>query len=81
VGAISVSLLVLITHEHSYIGVFLVTIAIGSSGFVYGAGFLVTFNDVGGRFSGMALAISNTLASVPGCIAPQITGILTKNVT
>ncbi len=42
---------------------------------------MVNYNDIGGKFSGIVLGISNTVNSLTGIVAPSLVGILTKNVT
>lgn len=47
---------------------------------MWGAGHLVNINDISGPFSGILFGISNTIATVPGFVAPALVGIITKNV-
>ena len=47
----------------------------------YGAGFLVSYNDIAGVYSGIVFSIANTLGTIPGFIAPYAVSLLTKNVT
>jgi hypothetical protein len=78
---ISVLLLVLVTCNYPYVGVFLVTVGLAFSGLTYGSGFLVNYNDVGGAYAGMVFGISNTIGTLSGIVAPYLVGALTKNVT
>ncbi|RNA04079.1 sialin [Brachionus plicatilis] len=47
---------------------------------LWGAGHLVNINEISGPFSGIVFGVSNTLATIPGIIAPYVVGVLTKNV-
>jgi len=38
------------------------------SGLTYGAGFLVNYTEIGGRFSGMVFGLSNTIGTLSGMI-------------
>lgn len=51
-----------------------------NSGFGYGAGFMVNYNDIAGQYAGLILGIGNTFATIPGFIAPAIVGALTTKV-
>jgi ACS family sodium-dependent inorganic phosphate cotransporter-like MFS transporter 5 len=77
---ISVLLLIPVTCNYPYVGVFLVTVGLAFSGLTYGSGFLVNYNDVGGAFSGMVFGISNTIGTLSGIVAPYLVGALTRNV-
>lgn len=46
-----------------------------------GAGFLVNINEIGGDYAGILCGISNTIATLPGILAPLIVGIITSNVS
>jgi hypothetical protein len=41
---------------------------------------MLGYNDIGGRWSGMVLGLSNTINSLAGIVAPFLVGFLTKNV-
>ena len=69
-----------VTCQHPYVGVALLVVGVATIGCQYGGGFLVNYNDVCGRYSGMTLGIANTFASVPGVLAPYLVGFVTKNV-
>ena len=40
----------------------------------------MNINEISGPFSGIVLGVSNTIATIPGIVAPYIVGIITKNV-
>lgn len=40
----------------------------------------MSFNDVGGTFSGIIYGFANTLAMIAGFMAPFLMGLLTSNV-
>jgi ACS family sodium-dependent inorganic phosphate cotransporter-like MFS transporter 5 len=69
-----------VTCQHPYVGVALLVLGVATIGCQYGGGFLVNYNDVCGRYSGMTLGIANTFASVPGVLAPFFVSFITKNV-
>lgn len=50
------------------------------SGFLYGGGYLVSFNDVGGPLAGIIYGVANTIAMIAGFLAPFLMGILTTEV-
>lgn len=47
---------------------------------LWGAGHLVNINEISGPFSGIVFGLSNTIATIPGIIAPYVVGVITKNV-
>ena len=67
--------------ENPYAGVALLTIILGTTGCAYGAGFIVNYNDIAGSYAGLSFGLANTFGTIPGFIAPQIVGAITKNVT
>ena len=69
-----------VTCRQPYVGVALLVIGIAAIGCQYGAGLIVNYNDICGKFAGMAFGIGNTFASVPGILAPYLVGFVTKNV-
>ena len=71
----------LVTCNTPYVGVALLVLGVSSIGFQYGGGFLVNYNDVCGKYSGITLGIANTFASIPGILAPYLVGFVTKNVS
>jgi len=56
----------------------LVLSVISCSGFALGAGYTVNFLDLTGAHSGALMAVSNTLATVPGIAGVYLTGFLKK---
>lgn len=46
-----------------------------------GAGYLVNINDIAGPFSGIVFGLSNTIATLPGIISPNLASAITKNVS
>jgi ACS family sodium-dependent inorganic phosphate cotransporter-like MFS transporter 5 len=40
----------------------------------------ININDISGPYTSILFGISNTLATVPGILAPYVVGVLTKNV-
>jgi ACS family sodium-dependent inorganic phosphate cotransporter-like MFS transporter 5 len=71
--------LIFVNCQYPYLGVLCIAIGLAFTGLTYGSGFLVNYNDVGGRFSGMVFGISNTIGTLSGIVAPYLVGILTKN--
>ncbi len=51
----------------------LLTATVGFSGFA-SAGYGASFIDVSPQYSGIILAISNTIATIPGIVAPIVIG-------
>ena len=49
-------------------------------GLTYGSGFLVTFNDIGGKFAGIVFSLSNTIGMLSGVFSPYVVAILTTHV-
>ena len=70
----------LVDCAHPYLGVFLLAFGVGFLGCCVGAGYQVNFNEIGGRYSGLLLSVSNTFATISGIVAPYIVGLLTPNV-
>lgn len=50
------------------------------SGCQYGGGYLVNFNDIGGKYSGVVYGIAHTIGGAAAVILPSLIGILTPNV-
>ena len=69
-----------VTCATPYVGVVMLAIAVGFSGFQYG-GFLVNHVDIAPRYAGLLFGISNTAATLPGIIAPYTIGKITTNVS
>ena len=53
VPMLSVIGLIFVTCENPYIGVLLITVGLAFTGLSYGSGFLVNFQDIGGKFTGI----------------------------
>lgn len=45
-----------------------------------GAGYLVNINDIAGPYSGIVFGLSNTIATLPGIISPNLASLITKHV-
>ena len=57
-----------------------INLTIFLSGCQYSSGFLVSYNDVAGVYSGIVFSIANSLGAIAGFLAPYLVGIITKNV-
>lgn len=42
---------------------------------------MINANDIAGNYAGIAFGLSNTIAIIPGIIAPYIVGLLTPHVS
>ncbi|KFD58629.1 hypothetical protein M514_00322 [Trichuris suis] len=62
---------------NSAAAVALLTLSVGFSG-LCGGGFFVNYLDLCPQYTGLVFGISNTLATIPGILGPNITGWLTK---
>ena len=58
--------------------VLFLVLGIGFSG-LNAIGYAVHHLDIAPRYAGVLMGLSNTFASTPGFISPQITGFVTKN--
>ncbi|KAA0200023.1 hypothetical protein HAZT_HAZT001236 [Hyalella azteca] len=58
--------------------VMILTLAVGLSGLDH-AGHLCAFQELAPNFAGTLTGISNTVATLPGFLAPQLTGYLTRD--
>jgi sulfite exporter TauE/SafE len=63
------------------LGVALLTLGVATDSSMTGAGYLVNMNDIAGPYSGIIFGISNTFGTLPGLLAPLITGLITKDRT
>lgn len=70
--------LAFVTCEMPYLGVGILVIGLSSTGFSYGCGFMVNYNDIAGSYAGLMFGIANTFGTCPGFIAPYLVGLLTK---
>jgi hypothetical protein len=59
---------------------FLLTMSNNRSGFQYGGGYLVNFNDIGGPFSGVIYGLANTIGGISTIFLPFLIGFVAKNV-
>jgi len=55
--------------------VLLVTLGLGVAA-ICNSGYNANYLEVGGRFSGVLLSVGNTLATLPGILAPVLTGVV-----
>lgn len=46
-----------------------------------GGGFIININEIGGIYSGVLCGVSNSIATLPGIIAPYLVGAMTSNVS
>jgi ACS family sodium-dependent inorganic phosphate cotransporter-like MFS transporter 5 len=70
-----------VTCENVALGVALLTLGVATDSSMTGAGYLVNMNDIAGPYSGIIFGISNTFGTLPGLLAPLITGLITKDRT
>uniref|UniRef100_A0A914UMH7 Sialin n=1 Tax=Plectus sambesii TaxID=2011161 RepID=A0A914UMH7_9BILA len=68
------------TCEQRYLAVALITIGQGLSGFQV-AGFLINHMDIAPRFAGTLFGLTNTIATIPGMVAPIVASAMTPNNT
>lgn len=68
----------LLSASHRFLIVICVTIAIGSCGLAW-ASFGVNHLDIGAHFAGILMGLSNCIGSMPGIIAPTLTGYIVDN--
>jgi hypothetical protein len=47
---------------------------------LYGAGYLVNFNEIGGSYSGIIYGFASTISVGASILAPFLVGVLTENV-
>ncbi|XP_052061714.1 uncharacterized transporter slc-17.2-like [Mytilus californianus] len=66
--------------EKKYLAVLFLCLAVTMSGFTR-AGYSVNHIDVAPKYSGIMLGICNTMATIPGMVAPLVAGALTPNDT
>ncbi|XP_067658569.1 uncharacterized transporter slc-17.2-like isoform X1 [Haliotis asinina] len=69
-----------VNAEHRYVAIALLTIAMWFMG-LSTAGYLVNFVDFAPRHAGILVGISNTIASLPGMVAPLLAGVMTPHKT
>ncbi|KAL8600599.1 hypothetical protein ACOMHN_062470 [Nucella lapillus] len=66
---------------HSTGAVTLLTLGVAMTGCLYGAGLYINFSDLSPRHAGVLYGISNTIATIPGFVAPIVIGFITQNQT
>ncbi|XP_046577943.1 uncharacterized transporter slc-17.2-like [Haliotis rubra] len=69
-----------VDEEHRYYAVAMITIALWFLG-MSSAGYIVNSVDFAPRHAGILFGISNSVATIPGTIAPLLAGALTPNKT
>ncbi|ODM91702.1 Sialin, partial [Orchesella cincta] len=57
-----------------------ITLSVGLGGFAW-AGFSVNHLDIGPRYAGILMGISNTFATIPGMVSPTLAGKMLQNGT
>lgn len=57
------------------------TAGVSFTGFSYGGGLFIALSDISGRHAGVLYGVSNTLATIPGFVAPILIGFVTQNVS
>ncbi|KAG1658841.1 Sialin [Nymphon striatum] len=62
------------------VAVLYLSLSVGLGGFL-ASGYLSNFLDISTRYVAVIMGISNTIASIPGCISPTIVGLLTSDQT
>lgn len=72
--------LIYTNSSRKVLGFSMVLINISFSGFQYGSGYLVNFNDIGGIYSGIIYGVANTIGNLSAVLAPFLVGVITKNV-
>jgi ACS family sodium-dependent inorganic phosphate cotransporter len=73
----AVSMLLLPLADSALVATVLVTIAIGGGSFGV-AGFAANHLDVGPRYAGILMGLSNTFAQLPGIVGVALTGFIVK---
>ena len=67
--------------DNATVGFIILTLAVMFNGFCY-SGYSTIFVEICPRYSGALYAVSNTIATIPGFVAPTLTGmIVDKNST
>ena len=61
------------------LSVIYMTLVLAFLSFNDGGGFWVNHMDIGPRYSGILMGITNTAGTVAGCISPLVTGYFTNN--
>ena len=66
--------------EQTTIAVAVLSIAVGLNGLHF-TGALVNHVDIAPPFAGVLFGISNTMATIPGFVAPYVVKVVTRNVS
>lgn len=61
--------------------VVLLTLGVALTGSQYGGGLYMNPGDIAPKYAGVIYGISNTVATIPGFLAPLTIGYLTENVS
>ena len=69
-----------VTCATPYVAVGVLSLAVGAIGIQYGA-FVVNHADIAPAYAGVLFGISNTVATMPGFIAPFVIGVITSDVS
>ncbi|KAL8591613.1 hypothetical protein ACOMHN_030499 [Nucella lapillus] len=76
-----VSVMGFMSCEQSTAAVVLLAVGVAFSGCQYGSGWMVNPVDIAPRYAGLIFGISNTMATIPGFLAPMAIGYITKDKT
>jgi len=63
------------TTTSQWLALFYLTLGLGAVA-TSAAGFLVNHLDIGPRYAGVLMGITNTIGTIPGILAPVITGFI-----
>ena len=63
------------------LSVALLTATISALGSTYGAGYFINYVDIAPKFASLLFAVANTIASIPGFVAPYVISVITVNVS
>lgn len=77
----AVLLAFVVDHTNAFMGVILLTLAVGIMGVNHSAGFCINIMDVAGQYAGILFGISNTIGTIPGVVAPYLVGLITPRVS
>ena len=59
----------------------ILVIGVSGMGFQYGGGFVLNHVDIAPKYAALLFGMSNTVATIPGFVAPIVIGALTPNVS
>ena len=63
--------------HQTVLAVFFLSLALSGNGFTQ-SGYAINHLDIGARYSGVLMGITNTAGTIPGVISPYIVGLLTN---